>query len=371
MSTATAQEATRRTLGQPVQGVTLYSFTRFFHSRGMSFTELVREVARRGLGPTLEIVGFQAIKGFPEVSEEFEREFRSVIDETGLVPSSFGANADAGLRRDRMLTSDELVEYMERQIAAARRLGFPIVRVQYGLTPDDMERLLPVAERHDVTLGMEIHAHHTPGHPTFQALLERFSALGSPRLGFIPDWGATMTGVPPTLLRAWRAKGMSEPLIAALEEFSADLIARGAPRSDEEQGARMEQAFALAHSFGEQRLAIEVGVDLAGLFGRGRVEEWAEVMPWVVHTHGKFYEIDADGEEPSVPIPEIMALYVEHGYDRTISSEWEGFHWNDWEDAFDVIAAQQALLRRSAERAGSRLVTDPVVARERLDALNA
>ena len=54
---------------------------------------------------------------------------------------------------------------MERQIAAAARLGFPLARVQISLTPDSMERLLPVAERHGITLAIEVHAHHHPHHP--------------------------------------------------------------------------------------------------------------------------------------------------------------------------------------------------------------
>ncbi|BDZ46121.1 hypothetical protein [Naasia aerilata] len=131
------------TLGTPIQGTTLYSFTRFWHSRQMTFPELVREVAKRGLGPGLEVVGFQSIKGFPNVSAEFERSFKELVDTSGLLPVALGANADAGIRRDRLMTNDELVDYMSAQIAVAQRLGFPIVRVQYSLTPDDMERLLP------------------------------------------------------------------------------------------------------------------------------------------------------------------------------------------------------------------------------------
>lgn len=350
-------------LGTPIQGVTLYSFTRFFHARKMTFEDLVREVAKRGLGPGLEIVGFQSIRDFPNVSDEFVRSFRGLLDETGLVPTAMGANADAGIRRDRMLTNDELVEYMTAQINVARRLGFPIVRVQYSLTPDDMERLVPVAEKAGVQLGMEIHSSHTVSHPVIQALLDRYEKLGSDRLGFIPDWGATMRSIPPTLFQKYRKLGVSEEVLTAVEEFSQELTRKGAPLADAEQSARMGELIGLARSLGEERRAGDIAVNVVGLFGRGDPQEWADIMPWVVHTHGKFYEIDAEGNEPAVPIPEIMDAYVRNGYSKTISSEWEGFHWNDWESAFDVISGQQRLLQRCAEASGSRTITDAAEAR--------
>ncbi|VXC24246.1 Sugar phosphate isomerase [Arthrobacter sp. 9AX] len=345
------------TLGTPIQGTTLYSFTRFWHGRQMTFEDLVREVARRGLGPGLEIVGFQSIRNFPDVDEAFVNQFKTLIDETGLMPTALGANADQGLRRDRRLTNDELVEYMAAQIDVARRLGFPIVRVQYSLTPDDMERLLPIAERANVTLGMEIHAHHTPCHPVMQALLERYEKLGSPRLGFIPDWGATMVQVPRTLLDTYRRRGIAPELIAAVDDYWHSQHGNGGP-DDAAQHKQFEEFVELARRHGAEDIAVELAVNATGLFGHGEIEEWTEILPWAVHTHGKFYELDSDGEEPSVPIRSIISAYVNGGYSRTISSEWEGFHWNDWENSFDVIAAQQKLLRDSAAKSGSRMVTD-------------
>jgi hypothetical protein len=354
--------ATTAALGTPIQGVTLYSLTRFWHSRQMTFPELVREVARRGLGPGLEIVGFQSIRDFPRVGEDFVREFRDLLDETGLVPTALGANADAGLRRDRMLTDDELVEYMKPQIDVARRLGFPIVRVQYSLTPDDMERLLPVAEAAGVTLGMEIHAHHSPRHPTMQALLERYEKLGSPHLGFIPDWGSTMSQVPRSLLEKYRRREIAPELIAEVDKYWNSKHGAGG-LTDEEQQRQLEEFADLARSYGADDIAFELAINATSLFGHGDVSEWLDILPWAVHTHGKFYEIDSAGEDPSVPAREILDLYVKNGYSRTISTEWEGFHWNDWENAFDIIAKQQALLRDATEHSGSRMIVDATEAR--------
>ncbi|WP_433306074.1 sugar phosphate isomerase/epimerase family protein [Actinoplanes sp. CA-030573] len=328
-----------------IQGVTLYSFTRAFHQRRYTFADLVREVARRGLGPGLEIVGFQSIKGFPAISGDFEREFRALIDETGLMPTCLSANADAGLRRDRMLTDDELVDYMRPQIAAAKQLGFPVVRVQISLTPDDMERLLPVAEEHGVRLGLEIHSHQHPKHPAIQALLERYEKLGSPLLGFVPDWGASLRAVPQTLLRRYRDAGVREELLDALTQTWQEHHVQGPPMTEQQHGRWFGQVVQLAHRHGAGDKAIEMAVNFTGLFGHAPVADWAGVLPWTVHTHAKFYEIDEHGDEPSVPVRELVALWREHGYEGTYSSEWEGFHFNDRDDPFEVVAAEQALIR--------------------------
>jgi hypothetical protein len=46
------------------------------------------------LGGGVEIVGPSHIRSFPEVSEEFERSFKSSVDRYGLTPTSYGSYAD-------------------------------------------------------------------------------------------------------------------------------------------------------------------------------------------------------------------------------------------------------------------------------------
>ena len=99
-------------LGTPVQGVTLYSFTRAFHGREYDLEGLVRKVAADGYGPGLEIIGFSSFRGFPEIDDRFAGWFRDLVDEVGLVTTSLAVNADIGIHRDRLLTQDELIEYM-------------------------------------------------------------------------------------------------------------------------------------------------------------------------------------------------------------------------------------------------------------------
>ena len=82
----------------PQMGVTLYSFTNEWLTRQFELPGLMREVARRNLGPNIEIIGFQNFKEFPDVSDDFAAQFKDLIAETGLNPVSCAINSDRFLK---------------------------------------------------------------------------------------------------------------------------------------------------------------------------------------------------------------------------------------------------------------------------------
>jgi sugar phosphate isomerase/epimerase len=333
-------------LGRPIQGVTLYSFTRAFHAREYDLEGLIRKVAADGYGPGLEIIGFSSFRGFPDIDDAFAGRFRDLIDEVGLVTTSLAVNADIGIHRDRLLTQDELIEYMTLQIEAAAKLGFPIARVQISITPDSMERLAPIAERNGVTLALEVHADQYASHPRILALRDRYEQVGSPFLGFTMDWGATVSGFAPSLLEAYRRRGASDELLAKVVDLWNTFYEQGPPADQAEHGQRFGAFIGLAAQNGRPDLGIDFGINGTGLFGPARVDDWLEIMPWIRHVHGKFFGIDETGEEPSVPVRDLVRLLVEQGYSGAISSEYEGWHWNAGADAFEQVARHHALCRR-------------------------
>ncbi|HWL76318.1 sugar phosphate isomerase/epimerase [Microbacterium sp.] len=355
-------------LGAPIQGVTLYSFTRAFHGREYDLEGLVRKVAAEGYGPGLEIIGFSSFRGFPDVDDAYAGRFRDLVAETGLVTTSLAINADIGIHRDRLLSQDELIEYMRRQIEAAAKLGFPIARVQISISPDSMEALAPIAERYGVTLALEVHADQYASHPRILALRDRYEKVSSPFLGFTMDWGATVTGFAPSLIEAYRRRGASEDLLEKVVALWNEFYEQGPPADQAEHGQRFGRFIALAAQNGRPDLGIDFGINGTGLFGPARVDDWLEIFPWIKHVHGKFFGIDEHGEEPSVPVRDLVKLLVENGYNGAISSEYEGWHWNHWQSPFEIIAAEQAVQRSAAENAGSRMVTDAAEARSQLAA---
>ena len=340
-----------------LQGTTLYSYTRMFHQREMTMEELIREVARRGQGPGLEVIGFQSIRNFPNPGDEFIGKFKDLIAELGLIPTSLAVNADLGLRRDRLLTHDEMIAYMAAQINLASKLGFPVARVQISMTPDVMEALLPVAEKANVKLGLEVHSHHSPRHVEMQAHLERYEKLNSGYLGFVPDFGATTVGMPPSLLEKYRKTGVPEDMIKELLDLWQVHHAEGAPKDGRTQGMRMGQVAGIASKYGFGETAIDYAINHCGLFGHADPSEWADIMHLVWHTHGKFFGMDANGDEPTTPLVDILKVYADAGYTGSISSEYEGFHWDNWSNPFDQVDGHQKRIREIMKNYGYQVRT--------------
>ena len=84
---------------KPILGITLYSLTNEWVQRLITLDEQIARVAELGLGPAVEVVGFQSMREFPDVSDAFARHFRDLLDHYELIPSCLGGNCDVGRRK--------------------------------------------------------------------------------------------------------------------------------------------------------------------------------------------------------------------------------------------------------------------------------
>lgn len=322
-------------------GVTLYSLTSEYRAGKYNLEEMLALAGGLGVGPGIEIVGFQSIRTFPDVPDQFALRFRRLLDDAGLEPTCLGANVDIGRRRDRHMTDSETVEYLSAQIRAAAKLGFPVMRIQFGARPDALRAVAPVAESAGVRLGMEIHAPHSVDHPTVVALRELYEEIDSAYLGFIPDFGASARAIPVGAIRQQRELGTSDEIIdlitSAWTAAHAGKLDPFVARRDLLEEMRERGAGPEATAFAWRALT---------LWGGQSPQRWTEIMPRVVHVHGKFFDIDENGDEPSVPYAELMRVFGEAGYDGTISSEWEGSAWAEPPDGFAMVREHQAMMRR-------------------------
>ncbi|TLM83596.1 TIM barrel protein [Pseudarthrobacter sp. NamE2] len=318
----TATATTSRALpGTDIKlGLTLYSLTNEWVTGQYSLESLIARVAEAGIGPGVEVVGFQTIRNYPAVSDDFVRSWRALLDQYELEPSCLAVNTDVALRRDRMLTDDEIVDYLARQIETAHRLGFPTVRTQMGGSTAVLEPLLRRVEQYGIKLGMEIHAPEGPNTPTVMRVREAYEQIDSPLLGFIPDFSSTMRGVPAPEIDYFVRLGLPR---AAGDELETIWAESGNPQE------RFGRFAELARSKGASDEALRAVHTAFSMHGHEPVDSWREIMPQIVHVHGKFYDINAAGEEPSIDIPAIMRIFVEAGYAGYFSSEWEGHAFRD------------------------------------------
>ena len=323
--------------GNPILGTTLYSFTNEWLNRLYDLDGLVAKVAELGLGPAVEVVGFQSIRSFPDVSPEFASHFRNLLERYGLVSSCLGANLDVGIRKDRLMTTEETLDYITRQIITAQKLGFPVVRIQAFAKPTVLDKILPVAEKAGVHVASELHSPLTIDNPVVVELLEYYRKIQSPALGFIPDFSSTMTAPPEIYWESLRQAGASAGLISAVKAIWHTNL------------PMFEKFSALAEAgreFGANPAVTGQLNTSMTMFGNMPVDGWRELLPYVRHIHGKFYDVTAEGIEPRIPYPQLMALLKQVGFNGTISAEWEGHAFTGALVGFEKVTAWHAMCSR-------------------------
>ena len=321
----------------PQIGVTLYSFTNEWLTRQFDLPGLLAEVARRKLGPNIEIIGFQNFKEFPDVSDDFAARFKDMMAETGLNPLSCAINSDRFLKPGQQPIDDAaLVEYHKRQLRSARKMGFSLVRYQFALPVHLLPDIAPYAEDLGIRMGVEVHAPMWAGHPAVIAYREMYDRLQSPALGWIPDFGGTATRIPASMLDAARKAGANEQLIALLQDIWPE-----PGMSHEKAGKLREIALAQGHA----PLHIQAACLAFFILSNNDPLSWAELVDRTIHIHGKFYGVSEDLVEEAIPYDVILPLFRDGGFTGTIVSEWEG-HAYDTRDAFLQVERHQAMCRK-------------------------
>lgn len=321
-------------------GLTLYSASAEFRAGWYDFDGLLNRVAELGIGPGIEVVASQVLPGYPNVTDDFTHAWHKAFDKHGFTASSFGANLDMGRRRDRDMTPDEEYEFTRTLFHGAKKLGFPLVRIQ-SAKPDLLRRLMPLAEDLELKLAYEIHAPLGPNSPEIMKVRDVYADLDSPLLGFVADFSSTMHSMSPTLLRAVRRAGLDDQAVETLQAVWA---------TDEPMRKRQEEfiGYLKGRNFDPGRMGSFAHLAF-NMHGHVSPAEWTDIMPQILHVHAKFYDIDQQGNEPAIDYPELVRVFVDGGYRGYWSSEWEGHAFAELGevDPLLLVRKQHDLIRKS------------------------
>jgi sugar phosphate isomerase/epimerase len=310
-------------------GVTLHSFTKEYVNFKWSFEDLMQKASLLGGG--VEIVGPSHHRGFPEVTLEFERIFKSALERYNLTPTCYGSYADPFMLPDRNLTADELFQYTVPQLKGAARLGFPVVRLQHFASVA-AERLIPYAEKLNLKMGYELHAPLTIEAPRTQELLEQIVRLGSDRLGVVPDCGIFARSISEHHIDQARKSGIPEPMIQkALELWG--------------QKVSMDQSIEMMTAYGADEQMLSRLETFWGSHGFSEPSALADIKSYIFHVHGKFYSI-VDGDEPNLRYEEVVKALLDINYTGWMSSEFEGGK----ADSFEIVQAHQKMVNGYIQR---------------------
>jgi sugar phosphate isomerase/epimerase len=293
-------------------GVSLYSFTDEYVKGKLSLEDCICTAAELG-AEGFELVGTQMLPSYPYANDKVINEFKAMTNAYGIEFVSYGANTDRGMRSDRDLSEEEMLQSAIIDLKTANKLGCKVMRAQYLLSPAALGKLAPYAEHYGVKVGVEIHNPETPTSPAMQKYLEVMEKTGSKYIGFVPDFGCFATR--PNKPHWDEAVANGAPL--ELLEMAAQL---------RYQGVSMMEA--------RQRL-LEAGANnpvmtaFQGMYGfvtfynQPDFEGLKKIMPYVVHFHGKFHYLDENLEEASIPYHEILPIIQNSEFDGYIVSEYE------------------------------------------------
>jgi sugar phosphate isomerase/epimerase len=311
---------------QPVfkVGISFHTFVQEFISFVYSFEDMMEMASVLGGG--VEIVGPSNHRGFPEVTDEFERAFKSSLDRYGLTPTSYGSYADPFMLPDRDLTPEEIYDYTVLQLKGAAKLGFPVVRLQY-FTHVVAGRLVRVAEKLNLKMGYELHTPLTIESPLVMQLREEIAELSSDRLGLIPDFGIFARSISQHHLNMGTRAGVPETIVTEAQR----LWKAETPKHDAIEAVR---------AMGASEKAVSWINMVWGCFGHSKPASLADIREQIVHCHGKFYSI-VDGDEPDLRYDEVVKTLLDIGYEGWVSTEYEGGPI----DTFEIAKAHQNMMK--------------------------
>lgn len=307
------------------RGVSLYSFQEEMFLGKMSVEDCISFAASIGANG-IEILPEQNMPTFPNLTDAQVEEWKNMVARHDCYFTAYDMFLDTKRRKDRLMTDDEQVESIMRDLKLCSRLGIRNMRLLVFVRPDILGRCVPFAEEVDVHMGVEVHAPWHIEHAWILRTIEEADRLGTQHLGILPDMGIFMKHYPP----AFRARF-------------------------ERQGARPEVTQFIVDSHEAKIMAeytiYEVAVKMQGNKAEVAMAETlrhapyanpkrlADYAPYFRHIQAKFYEMNDDCTDPSIAYEEVIDTLVGCGWEGTLSSEYEGNRWI--QDVHEVDSREQ------------------------------
>ena len=301
-------------------GVTLYSYSNEYVNDILSFEEILRTVKAQGYTGT-ELVASQMVPGYPYPSDEWLAQLKALLEEIGLEPVCWSAYIDMGIRSDRDLTEDEIIQFTVNDLICAKKAGFPMVRTQHPISPKIFRKMIPFCKQLDMKLTIEMHHPHHPEVPVWKELIEIMRGEGKGVLGFVPDMSIFQNHPhEPWIQEALNEGCRKEVLDAMLEKHATqrpreEILAGDLSKIEQFYGAQLIEDYD----------------------GATQVEQLRELMDCVFYMHGKFYYINDNLEEIAIPYQEILTMVKDSGYEGYIACEYEGHHFDTQISAVDQL----------------------------------
>jgi hypothetical protein len=295
------------------RGISLYSFQEEMFLGQMTVEDCVAFGA--SIGATgIEILPEQNMPTFPHLTDAQVEEWKQMVARHGCHFTAYDMFLDTKLRKDRLMSDDEQVESIVRDLKLCNRLGIKNMRVLVFVRPDILSRCVPFAEELDVHMGVEVHAPWHMEHAWILRTIEEADRLGTKHLGILPDMGIFLKHYPPV----WRARFERQGARPEITQFIVD--------NHEAKIMAEYTIFEVAVKMQGNKAEVAMAETLRHN-PYANPKRLADYAPYFNHIQAKFYEMNEDCTDPSLAYAEAIDALVGCGWEGTLSSEYEGNRW--------------------------------------------
>ncbi|MGN1193777.1 MAG: sugar phosphate isomerase/epimerase family protein [Dorea sp.] len=310
-------------------GVSLYSFSTEYIQEKLDLEGVLKKAHDMGY-KGVEIVAAQMVPEYPYPSDKWLYMFRDLLKKYDLEPVCWSAYIDMGIRSDRDLSEDEIIQFTLNDLIYAKKAGFPIVRTQHAISPKVFQKMIPYCKELGVKLTIEMHHPHHPEVPVWKEYFEIMRGEGRGVLGFVPDFSIFQTTPHKLYLEQAVADGCRpEKLeeIVKLHNTTKDLNAVKNGDFNNHEKFVAEEMF--------QKFSAPA-----------KISQIKEFIDCAFYIHGKFYYLDNDDHDPCIPYEDIIAEIKKAGYKGYIASEFEGHHFDDTVNSEEQLTRFVALNKK-------------------------
>lgn len=286
----------------------LYSLTSDYVTGKFSLEQCLAAVKSYGF-EGVEIVAAQMVPEYPNPSDRWLGEFKELLAKYSLAPICWSAYIDYGIRPDRDLTEEEIIQFTVNDMIYAKKAGFGMVRTQHSISPAIYEKMIPFCEKLDMKLTIEMHHPHHPHVPVWEEYYELMYNKGKGYLGVVPDMSIFQNKPHKLLVERMKKAGFREDRLARVLELQVN-------------GEPVENALKLELSEDET----EFTHLLFEKFNPTSLDELDAMIPITPYIHGKFYYLENGELDDCIPYDKILPKLTQLGYAGHIAAEYEGHH---------------------------------------------
>jgi len=301
------------------QGVSFYSYQNAYRTGKLDMEGMVAEVAKLGCDGVELVPIMTPPTSYPKATDAEIAAWHELMAKYGTRPTCFDSIIVVSPEWAARSTGpthigagyEEQVQLMRDELTLCHQLGFPILRIPqlYGVQMGVFEELLPMAEDLGIQLGLEIHVPMTIRGPKVQNYMEFIDRKNTKFAGLIPDMAIFASTLPVRLVNKVLAQGADEGQVRSIVkayEVREDMARFGTALREEGLKGTEELL-----SFAER-------------FVPSEVEEQPAIIPYIIHFHGKFYDVDETIQEHGIRFDRVVPMLKDAGWEGYINSEYEG-----------------------------------------------